>query len=259
MLGVERAPGCGRDARGDQGRALAGWSSPRRDRFGSGGSFTARSVPLSDAHICARSRTADPGRAATPCAALWRRTSYRSATCRRRLVPETARARFAFVCRRDGVVAGSRCAIEALALTDPPDHRRLAEARRESRVRRRRARRGRRTSRADPHRGTDGAQFPLSPLGNCDPHPRLRRRGRSQPTRRPAFSTRGRRHPDCALSRRRPCARVVAPITAGISQRPCMIKDNHLAGIAHRRRGRNGAPDVAGPDGGGRVRESHSR
>ncbi len=35
------------------------------------------------------------------------------------LVPESARARFAFVCRRDGVVAGSRCAIEAFALTDP--------------------------------------------------------------------------------------------------------------------------------------------
>ena len=35
------------------------------------------------------------------------------------LVPESARARFAFVARRDGVVAGSRCAIEAFALTDP--------------------------------------------------------------------------------------------------------------------------------------------
>jgi len=35
------------------------------------------------------------------------------------LVPESARARFAFVARRDGVVAGSGCAIEAFALTDP--------------------------------------------------------------------------------------------------------------------------------------------
>ncbi len=35
------------------------------------------------------------------------------------LVPGSARARFAFVARRDGVVAGSRCAIEAFALTDP--------------------------------------------------------------------------------------------------------------------------------------------
>ncbi len=35
------------------------------------------------------------------------------------LVPESARARFAFIPRRDGVVAGSRCAIEAFALTDP--------------------------------------------------------------------------------------------------------------------------------------------
>jgi nicotinate-nucleotide pyrophosphorylase (carboxylating) len=35
------------------------------------------------------------------------------------LVEESARARFAFVTRRDGVVAGGRCAIEAFALTDP--------------------------------------------------------------------------------------------------------------------------------------------
>jgi len=35
------------------------------------------------------------------------------------LVAESARARFAFVSRRDGVVAGSRCAIEAFAVCDP--------------------------------------------------------------------------------------------------------------------------------------------
>ncbi|MGO9342972.1 MAG: nicotinate-nucleotide diphosphorylase (carboxylating), partial [Acidimicrobiales bacterium] len=35
------------------------------------------------------------------------------------LVPASARARFTFVARREGVIAGSRCAIEAFALTDP--------------------------------------------------------------------------------------------------------------------------------------------
>jgi nicotinate-nucleotide pyrophosphorylase (carboxylating) len=35
------------------------------------------------------------------------------------LVPGSARGRFAFVARREGVIAGSQCAIEAFALTDP--------------------------------------------------------------------------------------------------------------------------------------------
>ncbi len=131
-------------------------------------------------------------------------------TCRRRSWPGVARARFAFVARRDGCgrrqrVCASRLSPATIRVSVDwlrPDGEPVVRGRPDRDASRDRSLRySRRSARA---------QLPLSPFGGRDPHARIRRRRRRRRIRRRGFSTRERRRRGCGRSKRRPCARAGA-------------------------------------------------
>ena len=168
------------------------------------------------------------------------------------LIPVTARARFAFVARRDGVVAGSRCAIEAFALTDPG----IAVT----------------WLRPDASRVSAGDELavvvgPLAPILTAE------RTALNFLCHLSGVATLTRAFVD-VVAAANPNTRVLdtrkttpglrslekAAVRAGGGKNhrgslseAVLVKDNHLAGITIAERGRDCSPELAGPHGGGRV------